>query len=413
MPFKSQAQRGFMYSHHPKMAKEFEAATPKEENLPYHVKKAYGGEIPEKPTFGSENPDLDNLRQLLALDQGNEEFTLSGKTPDKSLDELQGEESTPHINTEDGKFLGDFTETIKPKMAGGGDISNALRQLSSPLQTMGAPGQAMGQAATQAFDAANPLMRYGLDMAANNINMQRQPQVDQGFINQLNTGMNTDPNQATPPPSPNLSQAAQTAQQGPPTNPNLYKGISAEDRAALMQKLIAQKSSPGGLFASALTGLGDVVTGAYGKTPTNMRQQLEESQNKNIEQRAGIMDTQRQQRTQDMQANIEVQMNDPKSAMSQSMQKTLRSAGLNVGSNMPGSVMLKIAGPLGELAFKQAQVQEMHFGHVAGLAEKEAQLGMETKKTQIEHPIGSWLYNVMNTGSAIHPRTGATITKVQ
>jgi hypothetical protein len=39
MPFTSQAQRGFMYVHHPKLAKEFEAATPKGKKLPYHVKK--------------------------------------------------------------------------------------------------------------------------------------------------------------------------------------------------------------------------------------------------------------------------------------------------------------------------------------------------------------------------------------
>lgn len=39
MPFVSQAQRGYMYSQHPKLAKEFEAATPKGKKLPYHVKK--------------------------------------------------------------------------------------------------------------------------------------------------------------------------------------------------------------------------------------------------------------------------------------------------------------------------------------------------------------------------------------
>jgi len=38
MPFKSQAQRGYMYANHPEIAKEFEAATPKGEKLPYHVK---------------------------------------------------------------------------------------------------------------------------------------------------------------------------------------------------------------------------------------------------------------------------------------------------------------------------------------------------------------------------------------
>lgn len=39
MPFKSQAQRGFMYAKHPKLAKEFEEATPKGKKLPEHVKK--------------------------------------------------------------------------------------------------------------------------------------------------------------------------------------------------------------------------------------------------------------------------------------------------------------------------------------------------------------------------------------
>ena len=37
MPFKSQAQRGYMYANHPELAKEFEAATPKGEKLPYKV----------------------------------------------------------------------------------------------------------------------------------------------------------------------------------------------------------------------------------------------------------------------------------------------------------------------------------------------------------------------------------------
>jgi len=39
VPFKSQAQRKFMYAKHPKMAKEFESATPKGKKLPQHVKQ--------------------------------------------------------------------------------------------------------------------------------------------------------------------------------------------------------------------------------------------------------------------------------------------------------------------------------------------------------------------------------------
>ena len=39
MPFRSIAQRKWMYSNHPEMAKEWESKTPSTANLPYHVKK--------------------------------------------------------------------------------------------------------------------------------------------------------------------------------------------------------------------------------------------------------------------------------------------------------------------------------------------------------------------------------------
>jgi hypothetical protein len=38
MPFKSAAQRAWMYSHDPKMAARWEAETPKGKKLPEHVK---------------------------------------------------------------------------------------------------------------------------------------------------------------------------------------------------------------------------------------------------------------------------------------------------------------------------------------------------------------------------------------
>ena len=42
MPFKSEAQRKFMYAKHPKMAKEWEDKTPKGKKLPAKVKKKKG-----------------------------------------------------------------------------------------------------------------------------------------------------------------------------------------------------------------------------------------------------------------------------------------------------------------------------------------------------------------------------------
>lgn len=42
MPFKSKAQRRFMYAKHPKMAAEWEAKTAKGKKLPEKVKKKNG-----------------------------------------------------------------------------------------------------------------------------------------------------------------------------------------------------------------------------------------------------------------------------------------------------------------------------------------------------------------------------------
>jgi hypothetical protein len=43
MPFKSQAQRAFLFAKHPEIAKEFAAATPKGKKLPLRVSSKHGG----------------------------------------------------------------------------------------------------------------------------------------------------------------------------------------------------------------------------------------------------------------------------------------------------------------------------------------------------------------------------------
>jgi len=40
MPFVSQAQRAYLWAHNPKVAKKFQAETPKGAKLPAHAKKA-------------------------------------------------------------------------------------------------------------------------------------------------------------------------------------------------------------------------------------------------------------------------------------------------------------------------------------------------------------------------------------
>lgn len=51
MPFKSQAQRGFMFAKHPDIAKRFASETPKGKKLPYHVGDSRG-EGPIQKMFG-------------------------------------------------------------------------------------------------------------------------------------------------------------------------------------------------------------------------------------------------------------------------------------------------------------------------------------------------------------------------
>jgi hypothetical protein len=41
MPFKSQAQRRYLYAKHPAVAKEFASKTPKGKKLPQHVTKIH------------------------------------------------------------------------------------------------------------------------------------------------------------------------------------------------------------------------------------------------------------------------------------------------------------------------------------------------------------------------------------
>lgn len=53
MPFKSKAQAGYMFAHHPQMAKEFAAHTPSMKKLPEHVKKTKAPESkPQSPWIG-------------------------------------------------------------------------------------------------------------------------------------------------------------------------------------------------------------------------------------------------------------------------------------------------------------------------------------------------------------------------
>lgn len=118
-----------------------------------------------------------------------------------------------------------------------------------------------------------------------------------------------------------IMQASQQAKNTPATNPSIYQGITADQRAALMQKLLAQKASPGNLTVSGIAGLGDAVSNAFGKGGQNAQGAVREAQAKNVENQIGVIDTQRAQRMQDLQANLAQQENDPSSEYSKGMRQ--------------------------------------------------------------------------------------------
>jgi hypothetical protein len=176
--------------------------------------------------------------------------------------------------------------------------------------------------ATGGMTVTNPFSAEGLgmlpspNMMAGIPTAPQPPSVDNAFIHQLNMGTALTPPPPQPEPNP-ISHSAQILKQTPPTSPDIYAGIGAPDRAALAQQLIAQKTSPGGLIASGAGGLADAITSAFGKQPSNFQQNIRGAQNQAIEQRLGVMDTQRQQVLQDLQAKMAVQKVDPNSAVSQ------------------------------------------------------------------------------------------------
>lgn len=148
-------------------------------------------------------------------------------------------------------------------------------------------------------------------------------------------------------PESSLASVLTNINQIPPTDYSMYKDITAEDRANLAQQLMKQQHSGGNLVASGLAGLGDAISNSYGGKNTTFQKDVMAGAEQNTKDRLGALDTQRTQKMQDVE-------NDPNHPMAKSMRDTLKAAGLNVPSGMPVSVMLKIAGPLGDFALKQA-----------------------------------------------------------
>lgn len=391
MPFKSDAQRRFFHSPGAKKAgitdkevNEFDQAS-KGMKLPER-KMAEGGEVApkgdefmEKEKEGFKNGingDWESIKKSIS-DYGNKMHENYIKS--------QGDNGTL-------KGVGDIMrKNQEPQMAMGGDVPSDMDASDTTAYMLG-----MGQApSAQPNVPMNPWMQGAAEQAAAPVTPQpwmQPPQQapDADFIAKLNAGMNTNP---TPNP---IMQASKIAQSTAPTAPSIYQGMTAADRAALMQKLIAQKSSAGMLAAKGAAGLGDAITSAFGKTPTNAMGNLRDTEAKNIEQRIGAVDTERQQKLQDLQASQEQSLNDPNSSLSQSMRTTLKAAGMNVPSGMSGAIILKIAGPLGEMAMKQATLAETANYHKGELGQQTATREEKADVYRSEHPFLNWLNPIGN-----------------
>ncbi len=153
---------------------------------------------------------------------------------------------------------------------------------------------------------------------------------------------------------PDLGQLLSTMNQTPPTNYDFYKDIGAEDRAKLAQHLMQQKASPSGMVASGLAGLGDAISNSYGGKNTSFQKDLGARNDQADAAQLGAFDTHRAQRAQDAQGNQDAMLMDPNSPISQSMRQAAMSAGLQVPSGMPASILMKVIPGFGDLAIKQS-----------------------------------------------------------
>lgn len=189
--------------------------------------------------------------------------------------------------------------------------------------------------------------------------------------------------QGTPNSGAPMGQMMQNLNQAPPTDPSIYRGVSADQRAALMNSLLSKQSSAGGLLAQGAAGIGDAISNSFGHGGQHAMDDVQKTFQQNATNRTGAMDTQRQQKLQDMQANQEQQLNDPDSELTKSMQQTFKSAGINVPSGMPGSILMKISPDLGSLALKQATLGVQNKMADATIANQQAERGQKQQELSL------------------------------
>lgn len=227
--------------------------------------------------------------------------------------------------------------------ADGGDVSAVLAQLAQMPTSPSSFDVSGGVSTTPAVNLPPQIGGPSLAMpsAANNYSFL-QP-------SQSPTPAPTPAMPPTPPPTPtpipqpqtpSIGQVSQQLNSTPPTDYNFYKDISAEDRAKLYQQLTERQKSPGSMIASGLGGLGDAIARSYGGQNTNYQKDIMANQEAQKQGAVGAMDTQRQQKMQDLQGQMAMQKADPKSPVSQGYRQMFKQiTGKQPGSNMSAAMI--------------------------------------------------------------------------
>lgn len=317
MPFESEAQRRFMFAKHPKLAEEFQDATPKGADLPEHVKKdekmADGGyphvtflenvSTPEmKKTVHLEDPSGAHGEKIT---KGHEENYAEGGTIHKAEDRNKEPAKPADINMSHEKKLAEIYKAMGiNKYADGGvtpepqppvgpqlgvpssddpsywdKIKAALAQAASPITK---PIGAMADLAAGGAQVAAPLIQAGAPAtvsALNDVTGMSLPVPANPVPKTADLGTPTPP-PVVPPTLPPVAPARPPVAAAPagggsasPDLKNLFnqdtskltEGVNAEDRQALASKTIGQQQGLGSIIAQAVAGLGDALAAKGGR----------------------------------------------------------------------------------------------------------------------------------------------------
>ncbi len=300
----------------------------------------------------------------------------AGQAPTNVGEEDKSQPHMPEINVD-----------VKPQNMASGGLVSGLANAFGDLSQMGGgnPIPFLQDVAPYAQKVISP----EIAMAKNAI-ASPQPSADGSVdLSQL-----PQPPQApapTPQSAPMPSHILKQAQATPPTNYDFYGDVNSDKVAQLYKHLLANQQSAGSIAGNAVAGLGDAISRSYGHQNTNYQKDFTDRQNQVMQQQLGQPMMERENKLQDMQANTEMGLNDPHSTVSQSMRKAFQSAGINVPSGMPGSLMLKIAPDMGNFALKQAMMGQTGHFKQAEIDAKQAAINEQKHRDFLEHPFTSAL----------------------